>query len=139
LYYRKNTHILNAACERPSFSEVLKHILQKRFTQKEEDNRRGHSLPYPEPAPLTPVFYPHHRYILYFADQLPELPGKVRPFSLICTMEIGLKTIVSRVRPCRCAVLINENLEDWQDRALSIIDWQSTFWGGSDTVIIPND
>jgi hypothetical protein len=54
-------------------------------------------------------------------------------------MEIGLKTIVSRLRPCRCAVLVHQDVPDWQSRVLSIIAWQSTFWGGSDTLIIPTD
>jgi len=54
-------------------------------------------------------------------------------------MEIGLKTIVSRLRPCRCAVLVHQDFLDWQSRVLSIIAWQSTFWGGSDTLIIPTD
>jgi len=54
-------------------------------------------------------------------------------------MEISLKTIVARVRPCRCAVLINQAIPDWQSKVLSIIEWQSTFWGGADTIIIPTD
>jgi hypothetical protein len=54
-------------------------------------------------------------------------------------MEIGLKTIVSRLRPCRCAVLVHQEVPDWRSRVLSIIAWQSTFWGGSDTLIIPTD
>jgi len=54
-------------------------------------------------------------------------------------MEVSLKTIISRVRPCRCAVLINQTAPDWHESVLSVIEWQSTFWGGADTIIIPTD
>lgn len=53
--------------------------------------------------------------------------------------KIDLKSLSTRIRPPRYAVLVDINSKDWIKDCKTVIEWFSLHWGGLNNIIIPTD